>query len=128
MFTVMSRVRHPAVLLICLGFAFLSSSAASAKIKHHITFKNRSAVDANDAVYISTLVTATDNDNDALTYTVNDGNSDAGSAYLHLSGSILTAGQDHVLSQAQFNNLRIFGGNNSATDSITVQISDGSAS
>lgn len=85
-------------------------------------------IDAGSFVFASSLITASDPDNDALTYTINDGNSNAGSASLVLDGVTLNANEDHELSQYEVNRLRIVGGTGSATDEITVQISDGSLS
>ncbi len=76
-------------------------------------------------VLASSAITATDADNDVLTYTVRDTDADANSGYFELDGVALTAGQNHSLTAAEFIRLRIVGGNEAGTETLSVQVSDG---
>ena len=85
-------------------------------------------IEAGDYVLASLYIDAVDDNGDTLSYTINDGNSDAGSAYFYLDGETLAAGEDITLTEDEFFNLRIYGGSDTGTDTMTVNVSDGSLS
>lgn len=97
------------------------------------TFANETPVlTANDLtllngnyVLATAAITANDADGDTLTYIVRDSGSGANSGYFELDGVKLAAGQDHSLTAAEFSRLRIVGGSENGTETLSVQVNDG---
>jgi hypothetical protein len=71
----------------------------------------------------SSLFSATDADNDQLTYFVYDGTADANSGHFVVDGTVLSAGVSHTLTAAQFSQTTFVAG--SVSDDIFVLASDG---
>lgn len=86
---------------------------------------NSLALDIDDWVLASTVITANDADANVLTYEIQDSSAAGTSGYFELAGQALAAGQAHTLTQAEFNSLRIVGGDAGGTDQLWVRVSDG---
>lgn len=71
----------------------------------------------------SSLFSATDTDDDTLTYFVYDGNSDANSGHFVVNGAVLAAGVSHTLTAAQLAQTTFVAG--SVADDLFVLASDG---
>ena len=79
----------------------------------------------NEVVMASSVLSVTDADDDALTYTLWDSYGAASSAFFRLDGDKLAGGQNHVLSQAEFDRLEIVGGTAAFEDKLWIQVTDG---
>lgn len=89
---------------------------------------NDTTLERGKEIFASSLIIGSDPDDDSLTYTLNDGNADAGSATLLYNGVTLNANQDYSFSAAEFQHVRIISGQSAGTDVISVQVSDGTLS
>lgn len=82
-------------------------------------------VNAGQSIKATDVISASDPDMDVLTYTVWDTGTVAGSGFFELDGQELASGSAHVLTEAQFFNLDIVGGDNAGTEKLWVRVSDG---
>jgi hypothetical protein len=83
-------------------------------------------MEAGQSLQVSTLFSATDADNDALTYYFQDGNA-ANSGHFVLNGTAYANGAGFGLSAAQLANLTYVAGADGSADDISMQLSDGYA-
>lgn len=83
------------------------------------------ALTEGQSVLASSVITASDPNDDALTYILRDMDGSAGSAYISLDGSALAADTDHSLTQAEFDRLEFVGGFNSGLEQFQVNVTDG---
>lgn len=107
-----------------VSYTFATLQSTFANETPVLTANNVNLVNGN-YVLASSAISATDADGDALTYTVRDGDAGANSGYFELDGSALAAGQDHSLTAAEFSRLRIVGGGENGTETLSVRVSDG---
>lgn len=83
------------------------------------------ALDIDEVVLASTVITAADADGNALSYEVWDSSGSGASGYFELGGTRLGTGAGHILTQAEFNTLNIVGGDTVGKDTLWVRVSDG---
>ncbi|MEM6780847.1 MAG: M10 family metallopeptidase C-terminal domain-containing protein [Pseudomonadota bacterium] len=80
---------------------------------------------SGETALASSVISASDVDNNPLTYYLWDGGKAGNSGYFELGGSSLSAGISHELTQAEFEALNIVGGANSGSEKLWVRVSDG---
>ena len=107
------------------SFTLTTSGAVPASNTVPTVTANNLTLGESESVQLSTIVTASDADGDALTYEVWDGNSNAQSGYIEFSGSKLSAGRGHTFSEADFLTLNLIGGTKNGSEYFWVRVSDG---
>ena len=107
-----------------VSYTFASLQSTFANEAPVLTVNNLNLVNGND-VFASSAITAVDADDDVLTYTVLDNDAGANTGYFQLDGAQLAAGQNHTLTEAEFSRLRIVGGSEAGTETLSVRVSDG---
>jgi hypothetical protein len=79
------------------------------------------------SLQVSTLFSAYDADNDALTYYVQDSSAAASSGHFVLNGTAVANGANFAVSAAQLAGLTYVAGDNGSAEDIYMQLSDGAA-
>jgi hypothetical protein len=119
-----------------LGMQLFDGQAVSAQNQVHInTTANHApvlmAVDASasagQAVQASSLFSATDADNDALTYYFQDNTPAANSGHFLVNGSVIPAGISFGVNAAQLAQTVFVAGAEGTSDTVGMQVSDGQA-
>lgn len=76
-------------------------------------------------VLASSVISAEDTNDDALTYIIRDTDGGANSAYILLDGVALAADTDHSFTQAEFDRLEFVGGSHTGLEQFQVRVTDG---
>jgi uncharacterized protein YhfF len=112
--------------LVALGFHLVGSSGPNHAPVLTIPASNIS-VATGQSLQMSSLFTATDADNDALTYYFYDSSPAADSGHFVLNGTAIAAGTSFGVSAAQLAQLVFVAGAVGSTDELSMQVSDGQA-